>query len=73
MEEFDHALCEKFIEGSEISIKRHWGIMGSEYVPLSPIYKGETTFEGIHPLNKIKTAPCLVEGLDNNLVQQDCI
>ena len=39
-------------------------------MPLSPIYKGETTLEGIHPLNKIKTAPCLVEGLDNNLVQR---
>lgn len=67
-EEFDHALCEKFIEGSEISIE----VLGynGEYVPLSPIYKGETTLEGIHPLNKIKTAPCLVEGLDNNLVQR---
>ena len=59
---------EKFIEGSEISIE----VLGynGEYVPLSPIYKGETTLEGIHPLNKIKTAPCLVEGLDNNLVQR---
>ena len=59
-EEFDQALCEKFIEGSEISIE----VLGynGEYMPLSPIYKGETTLEGIHPLNKVKTAPCLVEG-----------
>jgi biotin carboxylase len=38
-------------------------------VALPPIYKGETTLEGTHPLNKTKTGPCMVEGLDNNLVQ----
>ncbi len=67
-EEFNQTLCEKFIEGSEISIE----VLGynGEYVPLSPIYKGETTLEGTHPLNKVKTAPCLVEGLDNNLIQR---
>ena len=66
-EEFDQALCEEFIEGSEISIE----VLGfnGEYVALPPIYKGETTLEGIHPLNKVKTGPCMVEGLDNNLVQ----
>lgn len=65
--EFDHALCEEFIEGAEISIE----VLGfnGEYVALPPIYKGETTIEGTHPLNKVKTGPCLVEGLDNNLVQ----
>lgn len=65
--EFDQALCERFIEGSEISIE----VLGfnGEYVALPPIYKGETTLEGTHPLNKIKTGPCMVEGLDNNLVQ----
>ena len=65
--EFDYALCEKFIEGSEISIE----VLGfnGEYVALPPIYKGETTLEGTHPLNKVKTGPCMVEGLDNNLVQ----
>ncbi|MBQ2831090.1 acetyl-CoA carboxylase biotin carboxylase subunit family protein [Methanobrevibacter sp.] len=65
--EFDHALCEKFVEGSEISIE----VLGfnGEYVALPPIYKGETTLEGTHPLNKVKTGPCMVEGLDNNLVQ----
>ena len=66
-EQFDQALCEKFVEGSEISIE----VLGfnGEYVALPPIYKGETTLEGTHPLNKVKTGPCMVEGLDNNLVQ----
>ncbi|AMD17115.1 carboxylate--amine ligase [Methanobrevibacter sp. YE315] len=66
-EEFNQALCEEFIEGSEISIE----VLGfnGEYVALPPIYKGETTLEGTHPLNKVKTGPCIVEGLDNNLVQ----
>ncbi|MBQ6350263.1 MAG: ATP-grasp domain-containing protein [Methanobrevibacter sp.] len=66
-EEFDYALCEKFVEGSEISIE----VLGynGEYVALPPIYKGETTLEGTHPLNKVKTGPCMVDGLDNNLVQ----
>lgn len=65
--EFDQALCEEFIEGAEISIE----VLGfdGEYVALPPIYKGETTLEGTHPLNKTKTGPCMVEGLDNNLVQ----
>ena len=66
-EEFSQALCEKFIEGSEISIEVLG--YGGEYVALPPIYKGETTLEGTHPLNKVKTGPCMVEGLDNNLVQ----
>lgn len=66
--DFDQALCEEFIEGSEISIE----VLGfnGEFVALPPIYKGETTIEGTHPLNKVKTGPCMVEGLDNNLVQR---
>ena len=38
-EKFDDALCEEFIEGSEISIE----VLGfkGEYVALPPIYKGE--------------------------------
>ena len=65
--EFSQALCEEFIEGAEISIE----VLGynGEYVALPPIYKGETTLEGTHPLNKTKTGPCMVEGLDNNLIQ----
>ncbi|WP_296808263.1 acetyl-CoA carboxylase biotin carboxylase subunit family protein [uncultured Methanobrevibacter sp.] len=66
-EEYSYALCEKFIEGSEISIE----VLGynGEYVALSPIYKGETTLEGTHPLNKVKLGPSLIDGLDNNLIQ----
>jgi carbamoylphosphate synthase large subunit len=67
-QEFNQALCEKFIEGSEISIE----VIGynGEYVALPPIYKGETTLEGTHPLNKVKLGPCLIDGLDNNLIQR---
>ena len=66
-ENFNQALCEQFIEGSEISIE----VLGfnGEFVALPPIYKGETTLEGTHPLRKVKTGPCMVQGLDNNLVQ----
>lgn len=66
--EFSQALCEKFVEGSEISIE----VLGynGEYVALPPIYKGETTIEGTHPLNKVKLGPCLINGLDNILIQQ---
>lgn len=67
-EEFSQALCEKFIEGSEISIEVL--AFRGEIVALSPIYKGETTLEGTHPLNKVKLGPCMIDGLDNNLIQQ---
>jgi carbamoylphosphate synthase large subunit len=64
---FGTALSEEFIEGSEISIE----VLGfnGEYVPLTPIYKGETTLEGIHPLNKVKYGPCDIAGLDNNIIK----
>ena len=66
-EKFNQALCEEFIEGFEISIE----VLGfkGEYIPLPPIYEGKTTMEGIHPLNKVKKGPCMIEGLDNNLIQ----
>lgn len=65
--EFEEALYEEFIEGSEISIE----VLGfkGEYIPLVPVYKGETTIEGIHPLNKIRSAPAEIEGLNNNYVK----
>ncbi len=67
-ERFDEALCEKFIEGSEISIE----VLGydGEFIPLEPIYKGETTLEGIHPLNKVKTGPLKIDGFDSNKVRE---
>ncbi len=66
--EYNYALCEEFIDGYEISIE----VLGfhGEYVALPPIYKGKTTLEGTHPLNKTKLGPCLIDGLDNNLIQQ---
>ena len=66
-QEFDQALCEQFIDGFEISIE----VLGfnGEYIPLPPIFKGSTTLEGTHPLNKVKTGPCKIDGFDNNLIQ----
>ncbi|MDR0900723.1 MAG: ATP-grasp domain-containing protein [Methanobrevibacter sp.] len=60
---FNTALVEEFIEGSEISIEVL--CFNNSYLPLVPVYKGETTLEGTHPLNKIRSAPCEIEGLNN--------
>ena len=61
--EFENALAEKFIEGPEISIEiLRWK---GKSVPLVPVYKGETTLEGIHPLKKIKKAPLNIDGINN--------
>jgi carbamoylphosphate synthase large subunit len=62
-QEFESAIAEKFIAGAEISIEvLRWN---GKTVPLVPVYKGDTTFEGIHPLKKIKKAPLEIEGIDN--------
>lgn len=66
--DFNEALCEKFVEGSEISIEVL--AFNGEIVPLEPIYKGETTLEGTHPLNKIKTGPLSIPGLDKKVIQE---
>ncbi|MDR2967873.1 MAG: ATP-grasp domain-containing protein [Methanobacteriaceae archaeon] len=70
--EFDNALCEEYIEGSEISIEvlSYKKENKQEILPLTPVYKGETTIEGIHPLNKLRFAPCEIEGLNNNHVRK---
>jgi carbamoylphosphate synthase large subunit len=54
---------EKFMEGVEVSIEvlRY----NNESVPLVPVYKGNTTLEGVHPLKKVKKAPLNLEGVDN--------
>lgn len=51
------------MEGVEVSIEvlRY----KNESVPLVPVYKGDTTLEGVHPLNKVKKAPLNLEGVDN--------
>lgn len=60
---YETTMAEKFIEGSEVSIEiLRWK---GESVPLIPVYKGETTLEGIHPLKKIKKAPLEIDGINN--------
>ena len=62
-QEFENGIAEKFIEGPEISIEvLRWN---GKTVPLVPVYKGETTLEGIHPLHKIKKAPLNIEDINN--------
>lgn len=68
LNEFGTALCEKFVEGSEISIEVL--AYNGEVVPLEPIYKGETTLSGTHPLNKTKTGPLAIDGLDNETIKK---
>lgn len=59
----EEIFLEEFLQGIEVSIEvLRW--KGSS-VPLVPVYKGETTVEGIHPLNKVKKAPLEVDGVDN--------
>ena len=62
-ENFEQALIEKFIEGSEVSIE----VIGwnGEYLPLVPVYKGETNLEGIHPIKRLRYGPCDFEDMDN--------
>ena len=56
-------MIEKFIEGSEVSIE----VIGwnGEYLPLVPVYKGETNLEGIHPIKRLRYGPCDFEDMDN--------
>ena len=60
---FEQALIERFIEGSEVSIE----VIGwnGEYLPLVPVYKGETNLEGIHPIKRLRYGPCDFESIDN--------
>jgi len=60
---FDETIVESFLEGSEVSIEvLRWD---GKTVPLVPVYKGETTLTGLHPLKKVKKAPLKIEGIDN--------
>ncbi|MGL4669993.1 MAG: ATP-grasp domain-containing protein [Methanobacteriaceae archaeon] len=64
MSNFDIALIEKFIDGVEISIEvLSWN---KQYFPLVPTFKGETSLEGIHPLNKVRYAPLSIDKIDKN-------
>jgi carbamoylphosphate synthase large subunit len=68
LESFEDAFAENFIKGAEISIEvlRYNG----KSVPLAPVYKGETTIEGLHPLNKIRNAPLRIKGVNNGDIRQ---
>lgn len=61
---FKQALVEKFIEGSEVSIE----VIGwnGDYLPLVPVYKGETNLEGIHPIKRLRYGPCDFKDFDND-------
>ncbi len=60
---FENGLAEKFIAGPEISIEvLRWK---GKTVPLVPVYKGKTTLECIHPLEKIKKAPLKIKDINN--------
>jgi carbamoylphosphate synthase large subunit len=64
-QEFDQAIVEEFISGFEISVEvLSWR---GDSIPLAAVYKGRTTLTGIHPLDKLKSAPAEIEGLNNDL------
>ncbi len=61
--DFDGAFVEEFVEGTEVSIEvLRWK---DKTVPLVPVYKGKTTLEGTHPLDKLKMAPLNIENQRN--------
>lgn len=61
--EYEQAFVEKFIKGIEVSVEvLSWK---GQSVALVPVYKGETSLDCLHPLNKIRTAPAAINRLDN--------
>lgn len=67
--EKNNIFSEEFVEGMEASIEvLRWK---NQTVPLVPVYKGDTTLEGTHPLSKIKQAPLNIDGIDNEKHNQD--
>ena len=62
-DKFNSAMAEEYLDGIEVSIEvLRWQ---GKTVPLVPVYKGETSVEGIHPLKKIKKAPLKMDNIDN--------
>lgn len=55
-------LIEKFVSGPEFSVEvlNHNG----QALPLSPVYKGMTDPEGIHPMERVKLAPAPLDAPD---------
>lgn len=59
LEQYNSALVERFLDGIEISVEiLRWK---NQSVPLVPVYKGKTTLDCIHPLEKMKKAPLNVD------------
>lgn len=59
----ENVFFEEFVEGVEVSVEvLRWN---GDAVSLIPVYKGDTTLEGTHPLAKIKQAPLNIHGVDN--------
>ena len=59
----NNIFTEEYIEGFEVSVELlRWS---KQSVPLCPVYKGETTLQGTHPLAKIKQAPLHIDGINN--------
>lgn len=66
----NNIFTEDFVEGMEVSIEvLRWK---NETISLVPVYKGDTTLAGTHPLSKIKQAPLNIEGIDN-IKHNQCI
>lgn len=59
----ENIFTEKFVEGIEVSIEtlRY----KNQTIALTPVYKGDTTLEGTHPLSKIKQSPLKIDGINN--------
>lgn len=65
---YDETIVEKFIDGYEISVEvLSWN---NNAIPLAVVSKGKTTLEGIHPLEKVKTAPANIPGLSNKSAKE---
>lgn len=59
----NNIFTEEYVEGFEASIEvLRWK---DKQVALQPIYKGQTTLNGTHPLSKIKQGPLNIDSLDN--------
>jgi carbamoylphosphate synthase large subunit len=60
---YSQAMMEDFLKGAEVSVEvLRWK---KKSIPLVSVYKGDTTLEGTHPLNKIRIAPVNIENLNN--------
>lgn len=69
LDDKNNVFTEEYVEGFEVSIEvLRWN---DESVALTPVYKGDTTLNGTHPLKKIKQAPLHIEGIDNNKHNED--